>query len=176
MTHSDLVDSAPKRTVWVRVDRFMRSLHLYTGLFLVPWMLVYAASAFFLNHGSALREWFDLEPATQEVVREVEFTPGDSFPEDLDEQAADILSHVDLEGAHRVLLAQSNDLQLKIVRMCARGNYVITWNRPDKSIVVRQQRPFSYVRLINALHFKGGYGQPYAAHVLWAVVVDLVAL
>ena len=39
---------------WSRVDRFMRAGHLYTGLFLVPWMAVYATSAFCLNHNS----WF----------------------------------------------------------------------------------------------------------------------
>ncbi len=34
---------------WLRVDRFMRSVHLYTGLFLVPWMDVYATSGFFFK-------------------------------------------------------------------------------------------------------------------------------
>ena len=29
---------------WARLHRLMRTLHLYTGLFLVPWMLVYVAS------------------------------------------------------------------------------------------------------------------------------------
>jgi len=32
------------------------------------------------------------------------------------------------------------------------------------------------MRLINFLHFKGGYGQPYPAHILWAVMVDVVAV
>jgi hypothetical protein len=39
---------------WLRWDRWMRALHLYTGLFLVPWRTVYAVSAFCLNH----KEWF----------------------------------------------------------------------------------------------------------------------
>ena len=43
-----------KTSRWVRWDRWMRGLHLYTGLFLVPWMTVYATSAFCLNH----KEWF----------------------------------------------------------------------------------------------------------------------
>ena len=176
MVAPDTVDSRLKRSFWVRVDRWMRSIHLYTGLFLVPWMMVYATSALLINHGPALREWLDIQPPKQEVVREVEFTPSDSFPENLDQQAAAILVHLDLEGAHRVLPAQSNERQLKIFRMCARGNYIITWNRVEKSIVVQQQQPFSYIRLINFLHFKGGYSQPYLAHKLWAVVVDLVAL
>jgi hypothetical protein len=38
---------------WLLCDRWMRALHLYTGLFLVPWMTVYAVSAFCLNHN----EW-----------------------------------------------------------------------------------------------------------------------
>lgn len=176
MVDSDIGDSRPKRNTWVRVDRFMRAIHLYTGLFLVPWMLVYATSALLLNHGPALREWLDLKQPKPEVVSEVEFIPSDSFPKNQDEQAAAILTHLDLEGAHRVLPAQSNARQLKILRICARGNYIVTWNRVGKKIVVQQQRPFSYLRLVHFLHFKGGYGQPYPAHLLWAVIVDSVAL
>lgn len=176
MAASDAVHSRSKRNVWTRVDRWMRSIHLHTGLFLVPWMMVYATSALLINHGPAFHEWFDIQPPKQEVVRECEFTPSDSFPENLDQQAAAILAHLHLEGAHRILAAQSNPRQLKIFRMCARGNFIVTWNRLEKSIVVQQQQPFSYLRLITFLHFKGGYGQPYLAHILWAVVVDLVAL
>jgi hypothetical protein len=176
MVASDAVDSKPKRSLWGRVDRWMRSLHLYTGLFLVPWMMVYATSALLINHGPALREWLDIQPPKQEVIQETKFTPSDTFPEDLDQQSAAILTHLGLEGAHRVLVGQSNEQQLKIFRMCARGNYIITWNRVEESIVVQQQQPFSYMRLINSLHFKGGYGQPYLAHILWAVIVDLVGI
>ncbi len=64
---------------WLFWDRWMRDLHLYTGLFLVPWMTVYAVSAFSLNH----REWFteglDLAPDWKNVS-EVDFTPGPEFP------------------------------------------------------------------------------------------------
>jgi hypothetical protein len=176
VTDSAVNDSKPKRNIWVRVDRYMRSIHLYTGLFLIPWVLVYAASAFLINHGAALREWLDLKPPRLEILREVEFTPDDSFPEKQDEQAAAILAHLDLDGAHRVMVAQSNARQLKVLRMCAIGNYVVTWNRPDKKITLQQQQPFSYLRFINYLHFKGGYGQKYPAHMLWAVVVDVVAV
>jgi len=40
MAASDAVDSRPKCSFWARVDRWMRSIHLYSGLFLVPWMMV----------------------------------------------------------------------------------------------------------------------------------------
>lgn len=173
---TDAVESRAKRSFWGRVDRWMRSIHLYTGLFLAPWMMVYATSALLINHAPLIRDWFDFQPPKQEVIREVAFTPNDAFPENLDEQAAVILEQLGLDGAHRVLPGQSNARQLTILRMCARGNYIITWNRMTKNIVVKQQKPFSYIRLINALHFKGGYGQRYIAHILWAVTVDLVGI
>lgn len=43
-------------------------------------------------------------------------------------------------------------------------------------IVVQQQRPFSFFRLVNYLHFRGGYAQPYFVTIAWAVVVDCVAV
>jgi hypothetical protein len=176
MANPDTVDSRPRRNVWARVDRWVRTIHLYTGLFLMPWMMVYATSAMLLNHGPALREWLDLEPPKPEMVQEIEFAPRDSFPKNVDEQAAAILALLDLEGAHRVLAGQSNARQLKIARVCARGNYTITWDRAEQRIVVQQQQPFSFMRLVNFLHFKAGYGQPYLPNVLWAVIVDSVAL
>lgn len=166
----------PNRSFWVRVDRVVRWLHLYTGLFLVPWMLVYAASALFLNHGPMLREWLDIKPPKLETVEEISFIPADSFPQEWAEQAAIILNQLELDGAHRVMPAQSNDKQLKILRICGSGNYIVTWNRTNNEVVVQQQKPFSWLRLVNFLHFKGGYGQPYPAHLIWAVLVDAVAL
>ena len=69
MVATDTVESRPKRNFWARVDRWMRSIHLYTGLFLVPWMIIYATSAMLINHGPAVREWFNVQPPKQEVIR-----------------------------------------------------------------------------------------------------------
>jgi hypothetical protein len=102
----DIKNQRHKRNGWTHVDRIVRSVHLYTGLFLVPWMLIYAASAFFLNHGPTFRKWLDFKPPKLEVVREVDFVPNDSFPKVPVEQAAAILRHLELEGAHRVMSAQ----------------------------------------------------------------------
>ena len=52
---------------WVRWDRWMRALHLYTGLFLVPWMMVYAVSAFCLNHSEWFTEGLQLAPDWKNV-------------------------------------------------------------------------------------------------------------
>ena len=101
---------------WARLDRLMRSLHLYTGMFLVPWMLVYGASAFCLNHNRWFTEHLDVKPPRWEVVREVDFAPQDGFPSEPEEQAKAILRHLDLEGAHRIQ-GRPNPGQMIIFRL-----------------------------------------------------------
>ncbi len=157
------------------VDHLVRTLHLYTGLFLVPWMIVYAASAFFLNHGPWFREVFDITPPHLETLRQIDFAPDDSFPQARADQAKAILQLVDLDGPHFVP-PKGPAHQLVIRRFCGTGIYVITWRRNQSVIVVQQQQPFSYFRLVNYLHFRGGYAQPYFAMIAWAVVVDCVAV
>ena len=79
----------------------MRALHLYTSMFLVPWMMVYAISAFFLNHNEWFTEKLQLRP-DWEVLEETDFAPGPAFPEESEAQARAILQELDLDGAHRI--------------------------------------------------------------------------
>ena len=160
---------------WTRVDRTMRALHLYTGLFLTPWMLVYATSAFCLNHNEWIRELFQIVPPSWEVVEERSFVPDEAFPAAPEDQAREILREIDLQGPHRIQ-GKPTPEQLLVFRFCGRGNYRITWRRQQRKIVVEQQQPFSPFRLLHFLHFRGGYGQPYPAMILWAIVVDAVAV
>ena len=37
---------------WLRTDRVMRAVHLYTSMLLVPWMVMYAISGSLVNHGA----------------------------------------------------------------------------------------------------------------------------
>jgi hypothetical protein len=79
----------------------MRASHLYTGLFLVPWMVVYAVSAFCINHAT----WFSDPPKTGpkwEVVRETEFILDAAFPQSPHQQAKAILKSLALDGAYRI--------------------------------------------------------------------------
>jgi hypothetical protein len=95
----------------------MRVSHLYTGLFLVPWMTIYAVSAFCLNH----RTWFaDIAPKW-ETVRETEFRPTSPLPDAPEEQARAVLESIDLAGS--VAMPSSDANQLTFYRACARGMY-----------------------------------------------------
>ncbi len=163
------------KRAWSRVDRVMRATHLYTSLFLVPWMVVYAASALCLNHRPWLIEHFDSATPRWEVVDTVDFFPGDDFPKARPEQARAILAHLDLDGFHRIL-PRPNAPQMTIARPCASGNYRIEWQPHRSLLVVHRQQPFSIIQFVHFLHFRGGYAQPYFALRAWAVVVDAVGV
>ena len=57
----------------VKADSVLRWIHLYTGLFLLPWMLVYGASAFCLNHNRWLINQFNVMPLIVEKQKSFSF-------------------------------------------------------------------------------------------------------
>jgi len=162
----------PRR--WMRFDHLMRVSHLYTGLFLVPWMLVYALSAFFLNHRQWLTGTSQVAPGWQ-VARETSFTADAAFPQDGEEQMRAILRHLQLTGPHQIIGTPDAN-QMTLYRFSCAGHYRITWHLQQSRLVVERQRPWSFYSVVNALHFQHGYGQPYFAPLAWAVVLDAVAV
>jgi hypothetical protein len=159
---------------WAKWDHWMRVSHLYTGLFLAPWMLAYAISGFCLNHNEWFTQRLHLAPAWQ-VVRETGFTPDATFPKVPEDQAEAILKHLELQGPHR-MMGTPDANQLTMIRLCCAGHYRITWQRQQSRLVVEQQKPFSFYSLVNCLHFQHGYDQKYLAHMGWAVIVDAVTI
>lgn len=162
-----------KRSGWARTDSLMRSIHLYTGLFLVPWMAVYATSAICLNHNQWILEHFRIAPAEWKKVRQLDFTPDDSFPLLPQAQADAIVEYLDLDGPHRIQ-GKPNPDQMIIMRVSGAGHYRILWQRRHCQLVVERQDPFSPYRLLHFLHFHAGYAQPYFVDRAWGMIVDLV--
>lgn len=159
----------------LKADRVLRWIHLYAGLFLLPWILVYGASAFCLNHNKWLIEKLNVTPPRWETLRRVDFLPDDTFPHEPSQQAQAILKMLGLDGAHNIM-GQPNRNQMVINRVCGTGNYRITWQRPRSQIIVEKQESLSFYRLMHFLHFRGGYIQPYFVNIAWAVIVDAVAV
>gem|GEM_PF-2488053 len=83
-------------------DRWMRVLHLYTSMMLVPWVLVYALSGLMLSHP----HWFakGWSSGTLRMVREgVPFLPDDTFfQQSRDQQARAVLRQVGMEGDYQI--------------------------------------------------------------------------
>jgi len=159
----------------VKLTPFMRSLHLYTGLFLGPWFLVYATSGFVLNHNAFFIKLAGMPQSQFEPIREETFSAPGGFPGTNEAQAKALLQHLELEGPH-VVARVSNAQRLIVLRMSGGGNYRVTWTRASGDLVVERQRPFRYRRLLHFLHFRSGYRQPYLVSRVWALMVDAVTI
>ena len=86
---------------WAAPAGLMGWIHLYTSLLLVPWMLVYAVSAFCLNHHDWVTKGFGLE-SKWTVVQKQKFTPDATFLQAFEAQAQALLKLLALEGPHRL--------------------------------------------------------------------------
>ena len=152
----------------------MRAGHLYTGLFLVPWMAVYATSAFCLNHNSWFTPWLG-KPSQWELVREARLPASAALDQEPAAQARTILQAVGLDGPHRIQ-GQPTTNELVLYRIYPGGDYLVTWRRSDAKITVQQQRPLSLYRYLHFLHFIRGNEYRYGATIAWAVTVDVAAV
>src|SRR5688572_25055961 len=80
------------------MSKIIRRSHMYLALFLSPWLLMYAASTFAMNH----RTWFRAGQPVFEKEREELFRgqiPQGARPADI---AAQVLRELQMEGAHNV--------------------------------------------------------------------------
>ncbi len=151
----------------------IRNVHMYAGLFCIPWMLVYATSGLFINHASFFQARQEAA-RNSPIVYEKEFVPDDSFPEGREARARAILRFLDLDGRHRIQ-GPVNDRGMTIIRPSAGGVYNIQWRRQADLLVVGRQQ-FTLYGFVNQLHFLHGYGADYASSDIWAIMVDFVTL
>lgn len=152
----------------------IRKIHLFLGLFLTPWVVMYAASTILMQH----REWFTgnhnrIEPEYK-LVREGAYSR--SFGDDEDRQVASrqILGDLKLEGAFNVR-GSVDEGRLEIRRDKPIGSYRITWEANPGTVRVEKQA-FGMAFFLEMLHRRRGFNQPFQANDAWAVIVDLVIL
>jgi len=152
---------------WAVCDRWMRGLHLYTSLFLVPWMVVYACSAFCLNH----RAWFATE-TTWTTERDIPFpSPGRTLSnEELGQRIAEAAK---LDGPIRTIGWRGD--QFVVMRPSATGAYRAIWLRSQSRLIVEKVRPWTMASVLNSLHFQHGYWHESSTRTVWAIIVDLVS-
>jgi hypothetical protein len=84
----------------ITFDKINRRAHLYLGLFLIPWLLMYGVSSFIVIHHA----WFPSDRPEREVLfekaysRPVNLQGANNSPE-LREAAQEILKECNWEGA-----------------------------------------------------------------------------
>jgi hypothetical protein len=144
---------------------------MYLALFLSPWLIMYAASTFVMNH----RAWF--HPAPQgpppfQKEREQTFRgrlPEEAAPRDI---AVAVLRDLDLDGAHSVN-ASPDKQRITIVRQEADSARRIVFTPADNRVVIEKQ-VVQMPAVLERMHRRRGFQHPYALEDTWAFSVDLV--
>ncbi len=156
-------------------DKINRRTHLYLGLFLMPWLLMYGVSSFLIIHGS----WFgaEKEPAREAVFERPYSRPvasqGKNNEPDLRAAAQEILKDCNLEGAFWV--DKPNPEMLHIDRFSFRDSINLTYSIKDQKLKAERQ-PMPWARVPLRMHFRGGYGQPGFGDRFWGLLVDIACV
>lgn len=156
------------------LSKLIRRTHMYLALFLTPWMLIYALSGLVLNHNQTIRGWYGARFAPFEKVAERPYTA--VFSEDADPRmiGAQVLADLGLAGSFNVQGTASQP-KLVINRNAAFSAHRVTYFRTEQRVSIEKQ-VFTAPVFLNRAHFRSGYGQPFLASNIWAVVVDLAVI
>lgn len=151
------------------LSKLLRRIHLYTGFFLAPWVLMYAASTIVMNHRSFFAGQ-ESAPARWEQRTEQKYDG--VLPEGgtAGEQARVILASLDLDGAHNARWNRDNSA-LVIQRQQLLNPLRITFTPGDGKVLIEGQAAKT-TALLERMHRRRGYAQDYAADDVWAFLVD----
>jgi hypothetical protein len=151
-------------------DRINRRTHLYLGLFLMPWLLMYGVSSFIIIHQS----WFGTDKHRQwETLYQREYHRPISTEGNLRAAAQEILKDCNLEGAFWV--DQPKPDTLHIDRFSFWDSTSLTYSIKDQKLKVERQRmklPQGVIRM----HFRGGYRQATLWDDFWGLLVDIACV
>jgi hypothetical protein len=153
-------------------DKINRRTHLYLGLFLMPWLLMYGVSSFIVIHQSwfgagKARAWEPLFEKTYD--RPVNIQGANNSPE-LRATAQEILKACNLEGAFWVDKPNANTLHID--RFSFREAISLTYSIKDQKLKA-ERRSMRVPQTITRMHFRGGYEQPTLGNKFWGLLVDV---
>lgn len=145
-------------------SRLVRRVHMYLALFLTPWILMYALSTMAMNHRHHLGE----TPPRFEPERETVYDGPSIEGLSPREAGVQLLTHLGLDGPH---YARRRDNRLTIDRFDPIHPRRITYQPNDRKVVIERQ-VFRMPAVLERLHRRRGYEQPYAAARVWGASVD----
>ena len=152
------------------LSKLLRRTHLYLALFLTPWILMYAASTFVMNHRTWFRSLYG-GPSPAPVM-EREQTYDAVFPEGAGPKqiAAQILAGLNLEGAFNA--SRRPDGTVVINRLDPVTPRRITY-RPANHNLTIERTPWETRAYLERMHRRRGYQYGRPMEDAWAVSVDL---
>jgi len=163
--------SAPRsKRFWPTTSRLIRRIHMYAGLFLAPWMAMYALSTLVMTHRESVQSLYSSKNPPMITERDLSYTR--SFPTDTsrDQVANQILQDIGLDGAHSVS-GGKNAQPLVITRQHALATRRITFDSATQNLKIERQE-FRTNTFLERMHRRRGYKEPYAIDDTWGFTVD----
>lgn len=155
-------------------SRLVRRIHMFTGLFLAPWMLMYALSTLVMTHREYVNSFYSSKNPAFVTERELNYTR--SFPTNMTREqiAPQILQDIGLDGTHSVSGGRSGR-PLVINRQNALSTRRVTFDATAGKITI-QREEFRAATFLDRMHRRRGYNQPYALEDTWGFTVDFAVV
>jgi hypothetical protein len=159
---------------WSNISRLVRQVHMFTGLFLAPWMLMYALSTLVMTHQDYVNSFYTSKSPVMVKERELDYSR--SFPTNLtrDTIAQQILNDLGMDGTHSVS-GGGNERPLVIQRQHAMPQRRLTFDGSKSKITIEHEE-FRAPTILERLHRRRGYNQPYALEDTWGFTVDVAVV
>lgn len=153
------------------LSKFLRRTHLYLALFLTPWILMYAASTFVMNHRGWFRSMYGGAPRPPVVEREQPYEA--VFPEGAGakQMGEQILASLDLEGTFNAN-RRARDGAIVINRLDPVTPRRITYDPAERKLTI-ERVPWEMRAYLERMHRRRGYQYDRPLEDAWAVSVDL---
>ena len=147
-----------------------RRVHLYLGMLLIPWVLIYALSTFTFNHRDWFRGQFNQPDSwTQLWKKEFKADVPRQQPK-LKEWARSVLDENGIKGGFNV---RQNPQSVLINLIQFRNPIRVTYQKNEGQLLAEQKRT-TLAEMMVRMHVRHGYGRDGVLYDSWAFVVDLV--
>jgi hypothetical protein len=146
---------------------------MFTGLFLAPWMLIYALSTLVMTHREYVASFYPTKNPPMVIERELDYSR--SFPADLarEQIGQQILSDLDLDGTFYVSGGREGK-PLVVHRQHALTPQRVTFDA-SKSKITLEREQFRALNFLERMHRRRGYN-PYALENTWGFTVDVAVV
>ena len=146
-----------------------RRLHLYLGMALLSWFVMYGITSIPFAHNT----WFGKGGATWTPRFDRPYAIEVPATGELRPAAAAILRDNGLDGAFGA--SRDKEGRLQIYRFDFLAATRLTYD-PARKRLTAEDRAFRWGGFLTGMHARGGFGQPSLLNKAWGVVVDLVCI
>lgn len=151
------------------MNLIFRRTHLYLGMLLIPWLLVYGLSTAVFNHQDYFRSFRPPDPQFVPLWEKDYALPEPLRDDNLREVAGRVLADNNLRGAFGANL-QGRRLNINVQNFLEPKRLVYDL---DQKKLRAEKKKFSWMEVLIRLHFRAGYNGTGLLANVWPFIVDV---